>query len=102
MRDVTEEADTDADTDCRYAGATFVSGLAVPLVTLVHPTIPITTAATQPSASAPRLGNSPTCLRPIARHPMSTVAEVTACRLRVARYTPSWRRLPARNPGAAR
>src|SRR6516162_1472805 len=73
MRDVTEEADTDADTDCRYAGATFVSGAAVPLVTVVHPTIPMTTAATQPSASAPRLGNSPMCLRPTARHPMSTV-----------------------------
>src|ERR1700745_35173 len=44
--------------------------------------MPMTTAATQPSASAPRLGISPTCKRGTARHPMSTVADVTGCRSR--------------------
>ncbi len=77
MLDVAEEADTDADTDCRYAGAIPVSGVAVPLVTVVHPTMPISATATQPAASPPRLGNSPPCVRGIARPPMSTAADVT-------------------------
>ncbi|BBX96960.1 hypothetical protein MLAC_22540 [Mycobacterium lacus] len=70
MLDVADEADTDRDTDDRYAGASRVSGVAVPSVTVVHPTTPISTAAVQPSARAPRLTGT-------ARHPISTLADVT-------------------------
>jgi hypothetical protein len=75
--DVADDADTDADTDCRYAGATLVSGVAVPLVTVVHPTMPISAAATHPIASTPRFETSPPCVREMARPLLSTASDVT-------------------------
>src|ERR1700761_6366404 len=111
--DVAIDADTDDETDCRYAGATFVSGPAVPLVTVVQPTMPISAVAMQPSASAPRLGNFPPGVRGTTFPPVSTGSDVTGWRLPMPpthrglvlsgeRSPAKGLRLPARRAGTAR
>jgi hypothetical protein len=72
--DVADDAETEADTDARYAGAIAVSAVGVPSVTLVHPTMAIRTVARQPIARAPIRSSRDT--RP-ARHPISTIRDVT-------------------------
>jgi hypothetical protein len=52
MLEVATEADTDAETDARYAGAIAMSAPGEPSVTVVHPTTAIRTVATQPAARA--------------------------------------------------
>ena len=75
--DVADDADTDADTDAGRPGPPCVSGVAVPSVTVVHPTIPISATAMHPIARAASLRDAPTCARDTARHPMSTAPDVT-------------------------
>src|SRR6476469_4543736 len=79
MLDVATDAETDAGTDSRYAGAIAVSTAGVPSVTLVQPTIAIRIVATQPIARAPTrsrdLGRMPR------RPPISTASDVTGSRL---------------------
>jgi hypothetical protein len=90
MLDVAADAETDADTDSRYAGAITVSAVGVPSVTLVHPTIAIKIAATQPIARAQACGRReadiglPDTGCPPGRHPISTTCDVTGSRLRPA------------------
>jgi hypothetical protein len=50
--DVATEAETEADTDARYAGAIAVSAFGAPSVTVVHPTTARAIIATQPTARA--------------------------------------------------
>jgi len=50
--DVATEAETEADTDARYAGAIAVSAFGAPSMTVVHPTTASAIIATQPTARA--------------------------------------------------
>jgi hypothetical protein len=77
MLEVASEADTDADTEERYAGAAEVSASGVPPMMLVQPTTPIATAAVPPATSAPTRACRRARPRGTVRHPVSTASDVT-------------------------
>lgn len=78
MLDVASEADTDADTEDRYAGASEVSAAGVPPMMLVHPTTPIANAAAPPATNAPTRACRRVRARETVCHPVSTSSDVTA------------------------
>lgn len=78
MLDVASEADTDADTEERYAGAAEVSACGFPPMMLVQPTTPIARAAVPPATRAPTRACRRARPRGTVRHPVSTTSDVTA------------------------